>query len=283
MNIDLLNIKNEPTILNKTNKYLSIISSNGFYLLNKISENFATRIDFRLDKTIKSIIDHAFTDLCLKKFHLVVSNCELSDHEALLISTPNKTMMSNKSISEKNILDYSAIHNSLINDKTIFLSNTFEQFCNNLKNLIENNKKLLKCSNSKTKCWMNNQIINALKQKSIFHINHKKYPKNKYMLEKYICLRNKVSNMIKFSKQKYYNALFEASLNNSQKYWIIIKEIVFNKTQNENNIVLERYNQLITNPEKIVNIFNDYFTNICDANGYQCNQQLDIMEYQPNS
>ncbi len=67
INIDLLKITNN------VNNYLDVINSNGFMVLNYLSENFATRIQHHKNNTSsKTIIDHVITNLVNYKYCLSV-------------------------------------------------------------------------------------------------------------------------------------------------------------------------------------------------------------------
>ena len=72
-------------------------------------------------------------------------------------------------------------------------------------------------------------------------------------------------------KQTYYHNTFRNYKNNMNKTWRIINETL-GKTNQKNNLpmFIEYNNTVITDPNRIANLFNDYFANIgSETTGYR--------------
>ena len=107
-----------------------------------------------------------------------------------------------------------------------------------------------------------------IKQKDKLQKKYAQYPLT-YGNE-YRQLRNRVTNLIRKTKAKYFKDKLNDSSGNSKKTWNVINDIIRPKTRyyhdkfsnislNDNQII---ENDFITNPSDIVNKFNSYFTNV---------------------
>ena len=89
-----------------------------------------------------------------------------------------------------------------------------------------------------------------LSQKTELHIKYKSY-------------RNMLSTLMKKSKQNYFTKFFENNLKNLKNTWKGIKSIISMKSSFSNTPTLPTLqNENIGNPERIANIFNNYFSAI---------------------
>ena len=78
-------------------------------------------------------------------------------------------------------------------------------------------------------------------------------------------LKNYLNEIIKISKKSYYEKYFTNNSNNLKKIWLGIKEITNIKSKNyEVPTCIQVDNNMLIDPQKICNSFNDYFTNIAD-------------------
>ena len=72
-----------------------------------------------------------------------------------------------------------------------------------------------------------------------------------------------LSTLMKNSKRNYFTKLFENNLKNLKNTWKGFKSIISMKSSSSNSPMLLNYqNDNIDNPERIVNIFNNYFSTI---------------------
>ena len=72
-----------------------------------------------------------------------------------------------------------------------------------------------------------------------------------------------LSILLKKSKQNYFTRFFENNLKNLKNTWKGIKSIISKKSPFSNSLTLLTFqNENIDNPERIANIFNNYFSTI---------------------
>ena len=73
--------------------------------------------------------------------------------------------------------------------------------------------------------------------------------------------RNMLSTLMKKSIQNYFIKFFENNLKNLKNTWKDIKIMIFLKSSSSNSSTLLTYkNENIDSPERIANIFNNYFS-----------------------
>ncbi len=79
--------------------------------------------------------------------------------------------------------------------------------------------------------------------------------------------RNRVVNKLKESKKNYYHQYFDENKNNMKMLWKGIKNIVNLKPKNLDTIqhITDINGSQITDPGKIANEFNQFFTNIASG------------------
>ena len=103
----------------------------------------------------------------------------------------------------------------------------------------------------------------SIKNKLFKDFINKKGLTQKYELPiKYKSYRNMLSTLMGNSKRNYFPKVFENNLKNLKNTWKSIKSIPFIKsfTSNSPMLLLTYQNNNIDNPERIVNIFNNYFS-----------------------
>ena len=88
----------------------------------------------------------------------------------------------------------------------------------------------------------------------------------KQLHSKYKYYRNKITNLIRLSKKRYYYDFFEKNTNNMKKTWKVINELLNN--QRTKSRVLTKVkdptnnNQITQNPSRLPNILNKHFANV---------------------
>ena len=122
----------------------------------------------------------------------------------------------------------------------------------------------------KSKPWiaLGLQKLVSVKNKLLTNFINKKDPVLKEEFHtKYKKYRNLLSNLMKKSKQAYYDKYFERNLNNIKNTWKGIKSLISLKTVAPNVLtVLSLDNgDTITNPYDIANTFNNYFASIAET------------------
>ena len=78
-------------------------------------------------------------------------------------------------------------------------------------------------------------------------------------------LRNRIVELIMQSKQKYFNSYFSTNNSNMRKIWQGIKNLINIKSKtNDSPTCISDNGSIITDPTKISNSFNTYFSNIAE-------------------
>jgi hypothetical protein len=237
----------------------------------------------RITSTTKTLIDNIFSNSTNHKDgisgNLTVS---LSDHLAQFLIIPdechhdakkqNQFTHDIKSLDSENfILDLLAIECHRIlnlhkNDPNV----SFEGFHVTIDNLV--NKYLPKRKMTKKevkqsqKPWITNEILKLIQQRDKLH---KHYIKAKDEIvkdlfhNKYKTLRNQIVSLCRQSKKEYYQNYFITNSDNLRNTWRGIKSVInLNGKDNSHPTSLLINNDLITDPTKIANEFNNYFSKI---------------------
>ena len=114
--------------------------------------------------------------------------------------------------------------------------------------------------------WISNEILLNCKKWDSIHkgISKENDPDNKTLLRNnYKRLRNEITKNKRDGKKAYYTSFFEKNKQKSAEIWKGIRSLVNIKSSKLSNIkLLDENNQLIADPEKIVNTFNNYFSTI---------------------
>jgi hypothetical protein len=112
-------------------EYTNTVLSNGFIIGNKIAPEFATRID----KNSRTIIDHFITDLIKNKYHMLILDTDLSDHQQIIVSV-NVSPVKDDTVTKKIILKYEEVDRDPFWDR-IHTFSCFDELVNNLSLLIK--------------------------------------------------------------------------------------------------------------------------------------------------
>lgn len=118
------------------------------------------------------------------------------------------------------------------------------------------------------KPWINDEIIELIDKK---YETFKKYmqckdeERRKTLHEEYKQLKNAVTDITRKREKEHYDNYFTENKNNLQKIWKGINEVinVKAKTFTQPNCIMEN-NKPVTEPRKIANAFNNYFTSVAD-------------------
>ena len=109
--------------------------------------------------------------------------------------------------------------------------------------------------------WFTNDLKKMCKQKNILYRKYIKNPTD-YRKLVYKQYRNKVSSKIRQSKQQYYRDRFSKYRDNIKGTWRVINDLL-NKTRDKVQCYTLKHNdENITEPQDIVNTFNNYFRSI---------------------
>ena len=254
-------------ILNSTetvHKYQNSFALNGYMLVNKVDENFATRINN--SNNSRSIIDHVLTDL-----HLYMTNLSLSmflfqrfaDHKSILLSINSHSSQSISVVKDSN---FKITNHKMIIDKHL-LENVdatdFQNFLEGIKATVDKYSKKCSIKSANHKPYITNEILNYIKIRNNYQKVKFKYPHFTYASDKYKHFRNLVSNMIKENKKKHLDDYFSQNANDPHKIWTQMKSVLYNSSTSKDPTCELIYDNGIPIIDKscIANKFNEFFIN----------------------
>lgn len=222
-NIDLLKQ------CNLTENYVNIVNSNGFKLLNQINSENSTR------PLSKSILDHVSSSLLNIEYEFGMKPNHLSDHNFISLSLNIKTAICSSTIVHK--INYQKVNETIQSDLTNKDFSSFSDLFNNVKSIIENNKKIVnvKIKTVKPK-WISSEINTLLSEKQLLYKKSLKWPMNSEILRQYKKIKNDLKTKIIYSKKNYYSNQFYNNINNPYKTWKVINQIMYNKDNSKQNV-----------------------------------------------
>ena len=147
---------------------------------------------------------------------------------------------------------------------------SFQNFFDSMSRILDKHVPLKQLSKYKlkfkTKPWITTALQKSISIKNkLFSdfINKKDLTLKTELHIKYQNYRNMLSTLMKKGKQNYFTKFFENNLKNLKNTWKGIKSIISMKNSSSNSPTLLTYqNENIDNPERIANIFNNYFSTI---------------------
>lgn len=238
----------------KIQKYRDIITSNYYKLQN-------TKIITRRKQNHGSVIDHLITPKQIR-CKLTSRDVAISDHKLLFyktnISEKNKTPKTKKLLTYTN---YNKFRDYLTLNSIEQVEN-FDDFLNILKKCKALSTTTTKMTIKHSNYWFNYTVFKQIKKRDKIYRLFKKHPNEKDLENNYKRIKNETNYLIRKLKSKY----IQNKVNNctNKNIWKTINQTM-NATngKNENkieNIILE--NETLTSPSRIVNSFNEYFTNV---------------------
>ena len=109
--------------------------------------------------------------------------------------------------------------------------------------------------------WITKGILKSIKRRNEFYKTSLKDP-SQANINKYKQYRNKLTSIIKTSKQMYFSHKFEHSKGNMSATWKNINDVLGRTKQINLNHKYYKDDSIFENPDDIVNGFNDYFVNV---------------------
>ena len=148
---------------------------------------------------------------------------------------------------------------------------SFEIFYEKISSLIDKNvptrKLTKKQAKTNLKPWLTKGIKASINNRNKFYNMYVRSKNETIKLvyhNKYKIYRNKIVDLIRKSKTNYYKQYFLRNLHNSKTIWKGINLIIHNSRTKIKNISLKINDKVETNPDKVVDHFNSYFSSIAD-------------------
>ena len=270
-NIDLLKID-------------SNVDASSFF--NNVTSHFLT--PFILQPTrlkSKTLIDNIFLNTIEYPSYSGNLTIQLSDHlfQFVILEgfykdlTPRKSKIYErnfKNFSEQEftdtmeVTDWRNILQLGLNDPNLSMNNV-HQYVNNFLDVCAPYKKLSKKElKLKSKPWITIEIQSLMKKRDRLLAKFLKHKKKNSVLaanlyNDYSIIRNNVTKMKRDSKIDYYKRFFDSNKNKMSTIWKGIRSIVnINNISKKDIKILNKNGKKITDPQKIVNLFNQHYANV---------------------
>ena len=169
------------------------------------------------------------------------------------------------------ILDYFSVNwKNVINLEKNDVNHSLQSFFDSVNDLLKMHvpyKKVKKYKlKFKGKPWISSGLQKSISTKNSIFKNYinKKIPHIKEELhQKCKNYRNTIATLMKKSKQNYFTKYFETNIKNLKSTWKGIRSIISLKNSNSSSPnVINFNNELKSDPLKIANVFNNYFSSI---------------------
>jgi len=271
-NIDLLKIENDEVI----NDFYNILTSNLFVphitLPTRITSHSKTLIDniFSNDPNFSQGVSGNFT-------------FSISDHLPQFLLMPmeghyhpkkhNIFKRCNKFVKEEVIADFIDVNwKEVLSVHKMDTNFSMENFDNKVKEIIDKHVPLKRMNKKdfkiQAKPWITPGIIISIKRRDKLlnlYIKTKDLNRKEEFHSQYKYVRNQVVAIIRISKKLYYQNYFSENAKDIKKTWSGIKNIIniqqLTKSQPSSILI---NNELETDPSKIAEGFNGYFSSIAD-------------------
>lgn len=266
ININILNKS-----LNYTNDYLNIMSKYGYVsYINK-----PTRITTETTSCIDHIFIKSTINECQFKFSSFILECTITDHCPVLLNLEfnnNIETLEKNSKNQISTINYNKLLQLLSQENWEHVTNynnsniCTDNFIYTFKEHIKSATKIIKIPNYKTKIkpWITTGITESIKKRDQLKKKLLKDKNNLILLNQYKNYRNKLTSIIKKTKDEYYRNEINNSQNNLKKIWQIINNATNSaKTKNNKiNIKDENDELIVQDNDQKAKAFNKYFINI---------------------
>ena len=258
-------------------------SATKFYVDSLTSNNCRSVIDkpTRITETSATLLDHIYTNDVSNNISSGIAVTDVSDHFPTFICV--KTDKINQSFEKVQIRDTMRLKETgFLNELSRnlpHLKNIDEDGTTNKNELFANFEKIFletidhhaplrymtrKEKDKFKKPWMSNAIFNSIKTKHYLYTKAIK-TKNPSIMIQYKNYRNFLNRIIVKAKKSYNKSLILNATNKSKAIWAIINSIT-NKRKKKSSDKIKKIksstNDTITDPTKIANTFNSYFSKI---------------------
>lgn len=252
--------------------------------------NTPTRTIKSPTKNQNSLIDNIYTN-----YHINIScksgviTTDFSDHYSMFLTlsdidiSKKENYVIRRSFCDKNISKFGSCLDK-INWNNIYsyndVQNSFSDFHRTFLNTFN------KCFPSKsTKItytnrieWMTSSLSKSIKKKNDMFQNCKIYP-TALNISEYKCYKNRLTTILRNIERKHYSNLIEKSKYDTKRSWKVIKDIIGIQNKNIHTNYIKHNNIIITDPNKIANIFNNYFVSVGNTLSSKITSKIDPLTY----
>ena len=223
-----------------------------------------------------SLVDNIFTNIIEKNIYSGNFTDKITDHLPNFAVIKNhhlqktKTKITKRDFRQFQEADYlEDIANITLNLEFNDVNSVYSSFQQQLQSIMDKHAPMKTYSNRESKWlrkpWLTKGIQNSIKKKQFFYNKYLKNNKDRFWYLKYRAYKNRLEYLIKISKQKFYKNYFENNLKNSKKVWNAVNEIIHKgKKQQSTEIFLNEDGKIITDQNKVANIFNNFYANVAE-------------------
>lgn len=262
-NIDILSDKIYSQV------YLNILSEYGY--LSYINEYT------RIAGESKSCIDHIFIKARHSKdidhIRSFIFQYDLTDHHPVIahlcFESIEKRARGGEYMTRKYI-NYPALKRDLseVDWNRVCTEDDLNKATTNLVNIIKSNidrnVNTVNIKVHKKTPWITTALLVSIKTKARLYKETLKCPNNREVIQSYKIYKNKLNNLIKYTKAKYYSSQINKSRASSKDLWRCVKSMSSKHTSKENEVheIRAENGELIQNKVKIADEFNTYYKHL---------------------
>jgi hypothetical protein len=239
----------------------------------------------RITERTSTIIDHIYVQNTEHVKEVLVPQISVSDHFAVCLTWKKRGFYNNsaKFITYRNMNKFNEnmfiddLNNNIfthLNDDSNCVNDLVTDLTNNFTSILDKHAPLKekRIKHITQPIWFNNKIKECILARD--------RAKRKGQTAQYKKLRNNVVNMVKKAKMAHYHKVINESKGKSRDLWKHMGELR-GKTKDKGPSVISIDNELCSDPHKITNSFNKYFTNIANDILQGQTNLKDPTEYKP--
>lgn len=263
INVNILNTESQDT-----SDYMDAVKMCGYRVANVINKDNATRVS----NNCSSLIDHVIVNKNIE-CKVSVLDCVMSDHNPMEISVSIKPVIFKPKVQRKiEIVDKVKFKNNF--EKHFYQPYVTNRVINSFNDLIDTIKDCknrasyeIEITNREGNNWMTLEILNLIKQrdkmyKKLNYLRKNKIQVNNKIEHEFNKLKNMVTDEIRKQKSLYFSEKWNKAGTNMKKQWNVINSLINKKNTSKNISMIEINGTGISDPLRIVNEFNQFFSNI---------------------
>nr|CAI5861308.1 unnamed protein product [Callosobruchus analis] len=256
-------------------RYINMMQQNGYVsqinLPTRVEANSSTTIDHIFMKINKPKVSDSNNVNCTP---FLLKNC-ITDHYPVLLNfsylkknnllTYNNSMYEIKTINQNKLVNL--LHN--VRWETVFsesnpqsaLDNFYNELCHHIN--VATDRVKINNKTKRLKPWMTAGILTSIRKRDKMKQNLIKDKDNLVAKHNYITYRNRLTNLIKSTKNEYFSNKFIEAGNNYKKKWDVISEVTEDDKKKKNEIKsICTDTALLDSPDSIACEFNNFFAEI---------------------
>ena len=234
-----------------------------------------------------SCIDHFVTNLIQTTYNVTALLTPISDHFPIIFTIPTrqykpqfKTVLS-RDFSNDNIKLFNRLLSNLSwndvtchNDPNKALDVFYDHYFSLYNNIFQQRSaKFNKNIHKKEKFMTSGLLVSRRTKNKLF--KRSIYDPSSFNINTFKAYRNMYNSLVRLSKKLYFHQELENNKSNLRKTWQILNEAISSKKSPQKISSIKINNVLVSDPVKIANHFNSYFTSIASKISEEINPSPD--------